>query len=215
MIGVDALDAHAHERRRLAILERRAHGAAEPGPREEKMRADDQAERRRRTRRCGAATPTPAPTPAARGKRRGHAPGDAAPAQELGVLHGDPQPDHHQHDGVDRLAPERPEEEALAHGARHGAHCDGETDGEEEIHAGGGERGEDGVRAQRVELAVGEVDHVHQPEDEREPDPEQAIGRCPAGARSAGAGGAGPSRGRGRRRPTSSPRSRAARSCRP
>ena len=116
--GVDALDAHPHERRRLAVLEGRPHGPPEPGAREQEVRAEDeepgrredeQAQRRHRHRtqhqRLG-------------GERRGHALGHAAPHQQLGVLEGDPQADHDEHGGVDRRAPQRAEEHALAQGAR-------------------------------------------------------------------------------------------------
>src|SRR5512143_1939824 len=48
----------------------------------------------------------------------------ATPAQQLGILHGDPDTDHHEHDRVDRRATERAQQAALADGPGHGADHD-------------------------------------------------------------------------------------------
>src|SRR6266446_6536485 len=99
----------------------------------------------------------------------------AAPHQELAVLHGDPDADHDQHDGVDGLAPERANEEEFRERTEDEATDDGHTERGEEVQVGQRQGGERRIGAQRVELAVGEVHDVHQPEDERQPDAQQRV----------------------------------------
>src|SRR5262245_45868591 len=101
--------------------------------------------------------------------------GDAAPDEELAVLHGDPEADHHEHGCVDRLAPEGPQQRHLAEPAQDGAGGDRHHERREEIRAGQREAGERHICPQRVELAVGEVDDVHEAEDEGEPDAQQGV----------------------------------------
>ena len=60
--------------------------------------------------------------------------------------------------------------ETLAERASGGAGSDRQRQRDEEVKARPRERGERRVGPQRVELAVGEVDHVHEAEDEGEPD---------------------------------------------
>src|SRR5205807_2409177 len=99
----------------------------------------------------------------------------AAPHQELAVLHGDPDADHDQHDGVDGLAPERANEDEFRDRTDDEATDDGQTERGEEVQIGQRQGGERRIGAQRVELTVGEVHDVHQPEDERQPDAQQRV----------------------------------------
>src|SRR5437660_1598781 len=99
----------------------------------------------------------------------------AAPHQELAVLHGDPDADHDQHDGVDGLVPEKAKEDKVRDRTDDEATDDGQTERGEEVQIGQRQGGERRIGAQRVELTVGEVHDVHQPEDERQPDAQQRV----------------------------------------
>ena len=173
---VNAADLHAHERRRLAILEGRPHRPPqpraldeEPGRRDQRQRGHhhEHAQRRdaHRPQREGRG-----------GEGMGDGLGHAAPHQQLTVLQRDPEPDHDQHGGVDRLATQRREQQTLAERrppprpARWPA-----ARATKKFSPLSARRGEGQVGPQRVELAVGEVDQVHEPEDQGEADAEQRI----------------------------------------
>src|SRR5262245_2130396 len=101
--------------------------------------------------------------------------GHAAPQQQFAILHRDPHADHHEHDGVDRLAPKRSNQQDLGECPEDDATHDREAECGEKIHVGQRERRERRVGAQRIELTMGEVHDVHQPEDEGEPDAQQGV----------------------------------------
>src|SRR5262249_11442419 len=173
---VDATDRHAHQRGGISVLERGAHGRAqsrtvnaEPRQRDERGGRDDHeqpqrrdAERSKRERR--------------RRKRMRDRARDAAPHEELGVLHRDPDADHHQHDGVDRVTAQRTQQGALGQRAEQGAGGDGHAEGRQKRQPGERQRREGGVGPERVELAVREVHHAHEAEDQGETDAEQRVG---------------------------------------
>src|SRR5207249_8523063 len=109
-------------------------------------------------------------------KRMGDRLRHASPEQKLSVLHRDPHADHHQHRRVDGFGAERTQQGELAHGAQRYAAGDRRQHGRDEVGTREAERRERRVRAQRVELAMGEVHDVHEPEDEREADAQQGVG---------------------------------------
>ena len=109
-------------------------------------------------------------------ERRDDRLGHAAPDQELGVLHHDPAADHHQHHGVDVGAAHRPQQRDLDQRAEQRAGDDGNHQPEEEIEPERGGDEIDGVGAEGVELAVGEIHHPHDAENQRQADAEQRVG---------------------------------------
>jgi len=109
-------------------------------------------------------------------ERRGHQQGDAAPDELLGVLHRDPGADHHQHHGVGIGGAERAQQHEFDERAQRKAEQRRQRDGGEEIQLKHGDEQIGQVGAEGVELAVGEIDHPHDPEDQREADAEQRVG---------------------------------------
>src|SRR5207245_942812 len=71
---------------------------------------------------------------------------------------------------------ERTQQGEVAHGAQRYAAGDRRQHGRDEVGTREAERRERRVRAQRVELAMGEVHDVHEPEDECEADAQQGVG---------------------------------------
>jgi hypothetical protein len=99
----------------------------------------------------------------------------AGPGELLGVLERDPGADHDEHRGVDVGAAQPPQQHQLEERAERHAERDGERQRDEEGDTQQHHQRVHHVRAERVQLPVREVDHLHDAEDEREPDPEQRV----------------------------------------
>jgi len=169
---VDPSDPNAHEGGGVRVLEGRAHRPAEPRAVNDEVGAEDEGQ-------GGNEDEDAQGRDAERSERQGRRRewvrdglGDAAPDQQLGVLHGDPEADHDQHDGIDRLPPQRSEEHQLGEGAEDHAGGHGHGERADEGQAAQRHRRERRVGAQRIELAVGEVHDVHEAEDQGQPDPQ-------------------------------------------
>ena len=108
-----ALDVDAHQRRGVAVLERRAHRLAEPRAMDQQVGARDQ---QRRGDEDEDAQPRDRDRPEHErlaGQRRDDRLRDAAPDHLLGVLHDDPGADHDEHRRVDVGAAHRPQQHEL------------------------------------------------------------------------------------------------------
>ena len=102
---------------------------------------------------------------------------DAPPQyEELGVLHHDPGADHHQHRGVDVGIQHRPQQEELDRGTDGASDDHRKDEGEEEIYAQGHFEKKYRVGAERIKLAMGEIDHPHDAEDQRQADSQERVG---------------------------------------
>ena len=173
---VDGVDLDAHQRGRLPVLEGGAHRLAELGAIDERVGSRDQRE-------CDDEHEQPVPGDGyrpqhqrVRRERRVDRLRHARPGQLLEVLQRDPGADHHQHGGVDVGAPQPAQQRELDRRAEHDPEQHRQRQGEEEVHAGQHHPHEHHVGAEAVELAVGEVHHPHDAEDQRQPDAQQRIG---------------------------------------
>ena len=188
------LISHAHQRRRLAVLEGGAHGLAEPGAVDEGVGAGDQGQRHDEHEQ-----PVPGHRHRAQHQRRGRERvvdrlGDARPGELLGVLQRDPGADHHQHGGVDVGA--RAAAAAARTRWRRRARCRARppaTSARKKFTPGQHHPHVHHVGAEAVELAVREVHHPHDAEDQRQPDAQQRVGAAEDQGVERHAGGAGPS----------------------
>ena len=173
---VDAVDLHAHQRRRVAVLEGRAHRLAELGAVDERVGAGDQ-----RQGHDEHEQPVPRHRDGADHQRRGRKRGvdrlgDAGPGQLLGVLQGDPGADHHQHGGVDVGAAQPAQQHELdARAPSSAPSSTASASARKKLAPGQHHPHVHHVGAEGVELAVGEVHHPHDAEDQRQADAEQRV----------------------------------------
>ena len=175
--GVDALDAHAHQRGGVAVLEGRPHRHAELGAVDEKIGRRRSAGSRPRTRTPGSTTPTGCRcTSGSAGN--GLAIDWATPVQAscsefcstiqapiITSMVTSMSDERSGRSSATSIAPPSTTPSADREHQR-GEEVDAEPHHQRVHHVG----------AERVELAVGEVDHAHDAEDQREPDPEQRVG---------------------------------------